>query len=119
MLDGKVISAPVVNGPIPGGSASITGSFTQASAKDLADVLRYGALPLKLDVVSVDAVSPLLGADQLRGGLLAGLLGLALVVVYCFFYYRGLGLVVVMSLAVAGSITYARWCCSGTRRDSR
>jgi preprotein translocase subunit SecD len=107
VLDGKVISAPVVNGPIPGGSASITGSFTQASAKDLADVLRYGALPLKLDVVSVDAVSPLLGADQLRGGLLAGLLGLALVVVYCFFYYRGLGLVVVTSLAVAGSLTYA------------
>jgi preprotein translocase subunit SecD len=107
VLDGKVISAPVVNGPIPGGSASITGSFNQASAKDLADVLRYGALPLKLDVVSVDAVSPLLGADQLRGGLLAGLLGLALVVVYCFFYYRGLGVVVVSSLAVAGSITYA------------
>ena len=106
VLDGRVISAPVVNGPIPGGSASITGSFTQASAKDLADVLRYGALPLKLDVVSVDAVSPLLGADQLRGGLIAGLLGLALVVVYCFLYYRGLGLVVVTSLAVAGSLTY-------------
>ena len=106
VLDGRVISAPVVNGPIPGGSASITGSFTQASAKDLADVLRYGALPLKLDVVSVDAVSPLLGADQLRGGLIAGLLGLSLVIVYCFLYYRGLGLVVVTSLAVAGSLTY-------------
>ncbi len=106
VLDGKVISAPVVNGPIPGGSASITGSFTQSTSKDLADVLRYGALPLKLDVVSVDAVSPLLGADQLRGGLIAGLLGLALVVIYCFLYYRGLGLVVVTSLAVAGSLTY-------------
>jgi len=113
VLDGRVISDPVVNEPIPGGSASISGNFTQASAQDLANVLKYGALPLRFEVSSVDSVSPLLGADQLEGGLLAGVLGLALVIVYCFVYYRGLGIVVVASLAVAGSITYAAVCLLG------
>ncbi len=113
VLDGRVISDPVVNGAIPGGQASITGNFTQQSALDLANVLKYGALPLRFDVSSVDSVSPLLGADQLRGSLLAGAIGLLLVIVYCFFYYRALGIVVVASLGVAAAITYAAVCLLG------
>jgi preprotein translocase subunit SecD len=113
VLDGRVISDPVVNGAIPGGEASITGSFTQQSALDLANVLKYGALPLRFEVSSVDSVSPLLGADQLRGSLLAGAIGLLLVIVYCFIYYRGLGMVVVASLGVAAAITYASVCLLG------
>ena len=107
VLDGKVVSAPVVQGVMPSGEGSITGNFTQQSATDLANVLKYGALPLSFDVSSIDSVSPLLGQDQLDGGLLAGALGLALVVVYCFLYYRGLGIVVTLSLGVAASISYA------------
>ncbi len=113
VLDGRVISDPVVNGAIPGGQASITGNFTQQTALDLANVLKYGALPLRFEVSSVDSVSPLLGADQLRGSLLAGAIGLLLVIVYCFFYYRGLGVVVVASLGVAAAITYAAVCLLG------
>jgi preprotein translocase subunit SecD len=113
VLDGRVISDPTVNEPIPGGQASITGNFTQESALELANVLKYGALPLRFEVSSVDSVSPLLGADQLRGSLLAGAIGLLLVIVYCFFYYRGLGIVVVASLGVAAAITYAMVCLLG------
>jgi preprotein translocase subunit SecD len=113
VLDGRVISDPTVNEPIPGGQASITGNFTQQTALDLANVLKYGALPLRFEVSSVDSVSPLLGADQLRGSLIAGAIGLLLVIVYCFFYYRGLGIVVVASLGVAAAITYAMVCLLG------
>jgi len=113
VLDGRVISDPTVNGAIPGGQASITGNFTQETALDLANVLKYGALPLRFEVSSVDSVSPLLGADQLRGSLLAGAVGLLLVILYCFFYYRGLGVVVVASLGVAAAITYAAVCLLG------
>ncbi len=106
VLDGKVISAPSVSAAIAGGNAEISGNFTQKSATDLANVLKYGALPLTFEVSSVDNVSATLGADQLRAGLIAGLIGLALVIGYCFLYYRGLGLVVVASLAVAAVLTY-------------
>ncbi len=107
VLDGKVISSPYVNNPIPGGSAEISGSFTQKSATDLANVLKYGALPLAFEVSSVDNVSATLGSDQLRAGLIAGAIGLLLVIGYSFLYYRGLGIVVVASLAVAAALTYA------------
>ena len=107
VLDGKVISSPYVSNPIPGGSAEISGSFTQRTATDLANVLKYGALPLAFEVSSVDNVSATLGADQLRAGLIAGAVGLALVILYSFLYYRGLGIVVVASLAVAAALTYA------------
>ncbi len=107
VLDGKVISSPYVNNPIPGGSAEISGSFTQKSATDLANVLKYGALPLAFEVSSVDNVSATLGSDQLRAGLIAGGIGLFLVLLYSFLYYRGLGIVVVASLAVAAALTYA------------
>ncbi|MEV5888778.1 protein translocase subunit SecD [Nonomuraea fuscirosea] len=106
VLDGVVITAPVIQGPIPGGRAEITGGFNQASATTLADQLKYGALPLKFNRSSIDTVSSTLGQDQLEGGLVAGLIGLGLVVVYCMLYYRGLGIVAVLSLVVATVITY-------------
>ncbi len=106
VLDGQVVSAPRVNEPILGGSASITGDFTQQEATDLATVLKFGALPLAFDIGERQTVSPTLGADQLRGGLIAGALGLVLVVVYLLMYYRALALVAVFSLVVAALITY-------------
>jgi preprotein translocase subunit SecD len=107
VLDGETISAPSVSSAIPGGQAEISGSFTQSSATDLANVLKYGALPLAFEVSEVSNVSATLGGEQLRAGIIAGIIGLALVVGFCFLYYRGLGLVVVTSLAVAAVITYA------------
>ena len=105
VLDGLVYSAPRINEPINNGTAQITGNFTQADAQDLSNVLKYGALPLTFDRGEVQQVSPSLGADQLRGGLIAGILGLALVVIYSMLYYRGLGLVSVSSLMVAAIMT--------------
>ena len=96
-----VYSAPRINEPINTGNAQITGNFTQLESQDLANVLKYGALPLTFDRGEVQQVSPSLGADQLRGGLIAGILGLGLVVIYSMLYYRGLGIVSVSSLAVA------------------
>jgi preprotein translocase subunit SecD len=106
VLDGLVVSAPRINEAIPSGNAQITGSFTQLEAQDLANVLKYGALPLAFDRGEVQQVSPTLGADQLSAGLLAGGLGLGLVLLYSMLYYRGLGLVTVGSLAIAASLVY-------------
>ncbi|MFI0486900.1 protein translocase subunit SecD [Actinomadura sp. 9N215] len=110
VLDGQVVSAPSIReGAITGGTASIDGppdSFDQRYATDLANVLKYGALPLEFTQSSIDEVSSTLGSDQLTGGLIAGAIGLGLVVLYCMFYYRGLGLVAVSSLIVASAITY-------------
>lgn len=107
VLDGQVVSAPRIIQAILGGQAQITGSFTQTQATDLANVLKYGALPLKFELSSVQTVSATLGSDQLRGGLIAGAIGLGLVVLYSFLYYRALGLVVVASLALSGGLLYA------------
>ncbi|GAB3623190.1 protein translocase subunit SecD [Mariniluteicoccus endophyticus] len=107
VLDGKSISAPSVSQAIPGGRAEISGGFDEKSATELANVLKYGALPLAFEVSSVDNVSATLGGEQLRAGIIAGLIGLGLVVLYSFLYYRGLGIVVVASLAVAAAFTYA------------
>ncbi len=113
VLDGKVISSPQLDGqkgascPITTGQAEISGTFTQASAEDLANILKYGALPLSFTASSVDTVSPTLGGEQLRVGLIAGLIGLLLVAAYCIAYYRGLGLVVISSLLISGIFTYA------------
>ncbi len=107
VLDGTVISAPRVSTTISGGRAQIEGNFTQASATQLANVLKYGALPLAFDRSSVDTVSAKLGGEQLQAGLVAGLIGLGLVVIYALFYYRGLAGVVVCSLAISGLLTYA------------
>ncbi|CAB4873566.1 MAG: protein translocase subunit SecD [Actinobacteria bacterium] len=106
VLDGLVVSSPRITEPIPSGNAQITGSFTQLEAQDLANVLKYGALPLAFDRGEVQQISPTLGADQLDAGLLAGGLGLLLVFLYSLMYYRGLGLVTVGSLLVAGSFVY-------------
>ena len=107
-LDGVVQSAPVSQqAGIPGGSTEITGDFTKSEAETLANVLKFGALPLKLEKISVNTVSATLGSDQLRGGLIAGIIGLGLVILYSLLYYRALGIVTVLSLAVSGLILYA------------
>ncbi|MGN6131317.1 MAG: protein translocase subunit SecD, partial [Nocardioidaceae bacterium] len=107
VLDGKVISAPVVNEPIPNGQAQISGNFTQAEAQSLANSLKYGALPLKFAAPVVVTEGPTLAGSQLSAGLWAGVVGLAVVMLYCLLYYRGLGIVVVASLLIAGVLTYA------------
>ncbi len=106
VLDGLVISAPQTNSAITGGTASITGNFTQASATDLANKLKFGALPISFRVETEQQISALLGAEQLQRGILAGLIGLLLVVGYSLLQYRALGLVTVGSLVVAGGVTY-------------
>ncbi len=106
VLDGLVITAPSSNGPITGGRTEISGSFTQQTATNLADQLKYGALPLKFVQSSVVSVSSTLGQDQLRGGLISGAIGLLIVVFYLLLYYRGLGLIGVASLGIATIVTY-------------
>jgi len=107
VLDGLVVSSPRITEAIPSGNAQITGSFTQLEAQDLANVLKYGALPLAFDRGEVQQVSPTLGADQLRAGVLAAGLGMLLVVIFTLLYYRALGFVTVASLAVAAIMLYA------------
>jgi preprotein translocase subunit SecD len=107
VLDGNVVSFPAINqGPITGGQAQITGSFSQNSATTLANQLSYGALPLSFHQQSVQSVSPELGRDQLTAGLIAAGLGLILVVLYLVLYYRGLALVAVCSLVIAALLAY-------------
>ncbi|CAO5168153.1 Protein translocase subunit SecD [Frankia sp. AiPs1] len=106
VLDGVVQSAPETNERIAG-TAQISGSFNQSDAEDLANVLRYGALPLAFERSQAESISPTLGRESLHGGLLAGAIGLILVIAYSFLYYRALGIVVVASLVVSGGIIYA------------
>jgi preprotein translocase subunit SecD len=105
-LDGNVVSSPQIQGAIAGGNAQITGSFTQAEATQLQNELKFGSVPLDLKTLFVTSVSAQVGRDQLDAGLIAATIGLLLVVIYAFFYYRGLGLVSVCSLIIAGTITY-------------
>ena len=104
VLDGLVVSAPRINETISGGQAQITGNFTQLEAQDLASVLKYGSLPLAFERGEVQQISPSLGAEQLDAGLLAGVIGLFLVLVYSLFYYRALGVVAAGSLIVAAYV---------------
>jgi preprotein translocase subunit SecD len=106
VLDGEVVSSPYVSSSITGGQAQISGSFTQEEAQNLANMLSYGALPLTFKEQSVTTVSAALGGDQLRAGLLAGAIGLALVVIYLVAYYRGLSLIAIASLLVSAALTY-------------
>ncbi|WP_199924623.1 protein translocase subunit SecD [Streptomyces sp. WM6386] len=106
VLDGEVVSSPTVSQSITGGQAQISGSFTQEEAQSLANMLSYGALPLSFQEQSVTTVTAALGTDQLHAGLLAGAIGLALVILYLVFYYRGLSLVAIASLLVSGILTY-------------
>jgi preprotein translocase subunit SecD len=104
VLDGNVITAPETTSAIPNGAAQITGGFTQAQATQLQNVLQYGSLPLNFKILTADTVSASLGRAQLTGGLIAAAIGLGLVVIYSFLYYRGLGLVSVFSLVIAGGL---------------
>ncbi len=106
VLDGLVVSSPYFQQPINDGRAQISGNFTPDEAKNLAQVLKFGALPLTLNIASVETVTPTLGSDYLKVGLVAGALGLALVILYLLLYYRALGMVAVVSLIIAAIITY-------------
>ncbi|MDQ0963107.1 preprotein translocase subunit SecD [Streptomyces sp. B4I13] len=106
VLDGDVVSSPFVQGAITGGQAQISGSFKQEEAQGLANMLSYGALPLSFKELSTTTVTAALGGDQLHAGLLAGAIGLALVVIYLVAYYRGLALVALASLLVSAALTY-------------
>jgi preprotein translocase subunit SecD len=108
VLDGTVISAPVVQEAVfTGGSVQITGDFTQREAEDLAKVLEFGAVPVEFDVASVQTVSPTLGADSLRAALISGLIGIFFVLVFFFFYYRLLPIVLVFGVAVSSAILWS------------
>jgi preprotein translocase subunit SecD len=106
VLDGNVVSAPYVQQPITGGSGEISGSFSQKSATDLANVLKYGALPISFNSQQIQSVSAELGAQQLDAGLIAAAVGLLLVVLYSFLYYRGLALVSMLSLTSAAVLAW-------------
>ncbi|MFB6619489.1 protein translocase subunit SecD [Streptomyces sp. NPDC056367] len=106
VLDGDVVSDPSVSGAILGGNAQISGGFNQQSAQDLGNMLSYGALPLSFSEDSVTTVTAALGGEQLKAGLIAGAIGLLLVVIYLVVYYRGLALVAIVSLMVSAILTY-------------
>lgn len=106
VLDGRVLSAPTMQAQILDGRPSISGQFTQESAAALADQLKFGALPIDFTVQSQEDISATLGTSQLAAGLLAGLIGLLLVVVYSAFQYRALGSLTIASLVIAGILTY-------------
>jgi preprotein translocase subunit SecD len=106
-LDGEIISAPTVENVNFTNGVQITGSFSESEAKDLANVLRSGSLPVRMETQSVQNVSPTLGKDSLRAALVAGLVGIALVLFLLVLYYRHLGLVVAAGLLVSGSILYS------------
>src|SRR5207249_7709262 len=100
VLDGAIQSAPTVTGAITGGQGEITGSFTESQAKSLAVVLNSGALPIELTRQTVVTVSPTLGKESLRQGILAGVIGLILLMLYLAFYYRLLGIVTWFGMAI-------------------
>jgi preprotein translocase subunit SecD len=105
-LDGYVITDPAAKAVITNGEAQITGGFTKESSQSLADQLKYGSLPIGFEVQSQENISATLGSESLRSGLLAGLIGLLLVVIYSMFQYRALAVVTVGSLLVAAVLTY-------------
>lgn len=107
VLDGNVESAATTQASITNGEAIIRGGFNAESSSALANVLKFGSLPLNFEPSQVETVSPTLGGEQLRVGIIAGLLGLLAVALYSFLYYRAMGIVVVGSLVVAGAATYA------------
>ena len=106
VLDGKVISAPRTLAAITDGKPQISGSFTQESATVLADQLKFGALPIGFAVQSSETITATLGLTQLQSGLLAGAIGLILVVLYSVIQYRMLGMVTVFSLITAFTLSY-------------
>ncbi|KUI19010.1 preprotein translocase subunit SecD [Mycobacterium sp. GA-1285] len=107
VLDTKVMSAPEIREAIPGGRTQISGQFTQQSARELANVLKYGSLPLSFESSEAETVSATLGLSSLRAGLIAGAVGLALVLAYSLLYYRMLGVLTTLSLVASGAMVYA------------
>jgi len=107
VLDSRVVSAPRINSAITGGVTSITGRFSQPQAQDLANTLKYGSLPLSFDQSTAQTVSASLGLASLQAGLLAGGIGLILVLIYCLAYYRMLGILTALSLLLSGVVIYA------------
>ncbi|MGF2951439.1 protein translocase subunit SecD, partial [Mycobacterium sp. THU-M116] len=109
-LDSQVVSAPLIQEAIPGGRTQITGGdppFTAASARQLANVLKYGSLPLSFESSEAQTVSATLGLTSLRAGLIAGAIGLVLVLLYSLLYYRVLGLLTALSLTASGAMVFA------------
>ena len=106
-LDSQVVSAPTINEAIPGGQTQITGQFTADKARELANVLKYGSLPLSFESSEAETVSATLGLTSLRAGLIAGAIGLALVLLYSLLYYRVLGLLTALSLIASGAMVFA------------
>ena len=106
VMDGRVISAPFFQSAILDGSAQISGNFTAESSKLLADQLKFGSLPMSFSAQELQDISPTIGGDQLRKGLIAGAVGLLLVIVYSLFQYRALGFVTISSIAVVALLTY-------------
>lgn len=110
VLDTEVVSAPRINEAIVGGSTTISGGeggFSQKESTDLANVLKYGSLPLSFESSEAETVSASLGLASLRAGLIAGGIGLALVFLYCLVYYRMLGILTILSLVCSGAIVIA------------
>jgi preprotein translocase subunit SecD len=109
-LDSTVVSAPQIREAIPGGRTQITGGdppFTANTARQLANVLKYGSLPLSFVSSEAQTVSATLGLTSLRAGLVAGAIGLALVLLYSLLYYRALGLLTALSLVASGAMVFA------------
>lgn len=107
VLDSRVVSAPEIQEAIPGGNTQITGRFTADSARELANVLKYGSLPLSFESSEAETVSATLGLTSLRAGLIAGAIGVALVLLYSLLYYRVLGLLTTLSLVASGAMVFA------------
>ncbi|HTZ14952.1 MAG TPA: protein translocase subunit SecD [Mycobacterium sp.] len=107
VLDSQVVSAPRIEEAIPGGRTQIHGDFTQAQARELANVLKYGSLPLSFESSEAQTVSATLGLTSLRAGLIAGGIGLVLVLLYSLMYYRVLGLLTALSLVASGAMVLA------------
>jgi preprotein translocase subunit SecD len=107
ILDGAVISAPVVQVPSFSGSVQISGDFTEAEANDLAKILQFGAVPVNFDAPTVQSVSATLGKDSLDAAVIAGLVGVALVLLFLFAYYRLLAVVAIGGLVVSGMLLWS------------
>jgi preprotein translocase subunit SecD len=106
VLDGVVQSAPSVNQPSFSGGVDITGNFKESEAKDLARVLKSGALPVRLEVQAVQIVSPTLGDDSLNAAIVSGLIGVLLVLLFMLLYYRLLALIVVFGITLSGLVQW-------------
>ncbi|HEX2212890.1 MAG TPA: protein translocase subunit SecD, partial [Mycobacterium sp.] len=107
VLDSQVVSAPQIQEAIPGGRTQITGQFNQETARELANVLKYGSLPLSFESSEAETVSATLGLSSMRAGLIAGGVGLVAVLLYALLYYRALGVLVALSLVASGAMVFA------------